>query len=96
MASTKSTTGRCRSKRPHKEKPPVDIPGVLYRCVGHDSDSFRGAQKNPKCYGKADNLQLLPGTIVISTVVHITQKGRNHNDKPGIIVVLIQAPEQIC
>ena len=72
------------------------MPGVFYHCVGHGSDSFRHAQKNPTCYGKADNLQLLPGTIVISTVVHITQKRRGHNGKPGIIVLLNQAPEQIC
>jgi hypothetical protein len=69
---------------------------VLYRCVGHGSDSFRHAQKNPKCYGEADNPQLLPDTIMLSTVVHITQKRRGHNGKAGIIVILIQAPEQIC
>ena len=42
---------------------------------------------------KLNNLQLLPGTIVISMVVHITQKRRGYNDKPGIIVVLNQAPD---
>jgi hypothetical protein len=68
---------------------------VLYRYVGHGSDSFTHAQKNSKCYGKADNLHLLPGTIAASTVVHITQKRRGDNGKPGIIVVLNQAPEQI-